>query len=195
MTTNSSATGGYLVPGPTPAPLEGQSFEDFLSEVMVGISGLDPTLVRPRWQPEPPNIPAWGTTWMAFGITNYKADTFAVEIHHPEIDGNTEFQRHEEVTILCSFYGPDAVKAACIMRDGFQIDQNREVLNLNGMGLVETTEIRPAPTLTKDRWLQRMDMNLIIRRAVYRTYPILNLLSAQGILDTEVEQVPFVVTP
>lgn len=181
---NSSATGGYLVPASTPSPLQGQSLEDFLQEVLVGISALDPKLVRPAFQSEPPNIPA-DSAWLAFRITNQSPDTFAVEQHDPTGDGSTTLIRHEIVTLLLSFYGSAGRDLASAVSDGFQISQNREVLMQNGMALVETGDLVPVPSLVKEKWLYRTDMTLRIRRQILRSYPVLNLLSAQFDLVSE----------
>ena len=55
--TNTSATGGFLSPLSTPAPLEDQALADFFQQYVAGITGIAGNLVRPRWQAEPPNIP------------------------------------------------------------------------------------------------------------------------------------------
>ena len=81
-TPNTSATGGPLAPIPqTPAPLEGRALWEFLQPWLAGITGIAGTLFFPRWQPEPPNYPAYGTDWAAFGITLRKNDTFAYVGH------------------------------------------------------------------------------------------------------------------
>src|SRR5215472_15859820 len=65
-----STTAGYLGPilGTGPV-LQDDQWDDFLHDVLAGVSGLDPTMVRPRWQVVPPNVPDFKTDWLAFGIT------------------------------------------------------------------------------------------------------------------------------
>lgn len=182
---NTSATGGYLAPAATPAPLEDDAFTDFLQAILVGISGLPGNRVFPRWQPQPPNLPAKSIDWAALGITNFRPQTFAVELHTEDGD---EIQRHEEIDILTSFYGPHAWGFASQFRDGLQVSQNRYALQAAGMGLVDTGELINAPQLLKELWTQRVDMRWTIRRAIQRKYPVLSLLSAQVTLivaDTE----------
>lgn len=190
---NTSATGGYLTPSVSPAPLTESAFEDFMHDVLCGLTGLGNDLVRPRFQEEPANSPAADVSWVAFGITKISPDTYGVELHDPTGDGATHTQRHEEVEWLLSFYGPAAETYSGIVRDGLQVSQNREVFTLNGMGLVDTGDPRKAPDLVKDRWRTRWDMRLTIRRIVLRTYQVLNLEAAKGQLDTEVMQVPLLV--
>lgn len=181
---NTSATSGYLLPAP-PDPLEGQSFEDFIQEVFVGITGLDPTLARPRWQEEPPNLPDATQTWMALGVVDWNPDTFAVEEHDPSGDGSSVLKRNEELVVKVSCYGPRAAELNSMLRDGLQIAQNREILDLNGVALIATGRPERVPALIKQKWQNRIDVDVQLRRAIRRVYPVLNLLSAQAILDNE----------
>ncbi len=192
---NNSSTGGYLLPASSPAPLEGQSFEDFLQQIFVGLTGLAGQFVRPRWQPDPPDLPARSQDWFAFGIMDWDPDTYAVEIHDPTGDGVSNLQRHETVNILISFYGPNASNYMATLRDGLQIAQNREVFQLNAMGLVQTGRAMNVPSLVKEKWLNRIDLTMTMRRLILRTYPILNLASFQGTLHNEEYDTPINVTP
>ncbi len=183
-----SATGGYLIPSGTP-PLEGQALLDFLQGVIVGITGLDGTMVRPVWQSEPPNMPDAGTAWCAFRITTRPSDTFPVVKHNADGQGVDALQRHEELHVLCSFYdlgsGAVADAHAAQLRDGLSIAQNREVLTLNNMGLAKTGDLVAVPVIVKTRWLYRVDLEVVIRRQIDRLYPVLNLTSAQGSVATD----------
>jgi hypothetical protein len=183
-----SSTGGYLIPSPVPAPLEGQALLDFLQGVIVGVTGLDGTLVRPTWQSEPPNIPDAGVAWCAFRITERPSDAFPYVKHNANGQGADALQRHETLHILCSFYdlgsGGQADYYAALLRDGLSIPQNREVLTLKNMGLVKTGEPVPVPIIVKTRWLYRVDLEVVIRRQIDRVYPVLNVTSAQGSIVT-----------
>lgn len=191
---NDSSTGGYLTPAASPAPIEGQALNRFLQQVFVGITGLSGTLVRPRWQAEPPAIPAFGTDWMAFGIMRRKPDAFASTIEDPTGNGSNSVYRQEILEILCTFYGPDADSYASILREGLFVAQNREVLILNNFGLVEVGEAVPVPELVKERWTYRTDMYVRLRRSIEYTYPVLNILSAEGSVDSDPRTVPFTVS-
>ena len=182
---NTSATGGYLLPAISPAPVEGNDFEDFLHDVIQGITGLDGTLIRPRWQPDPPNMPQVADSWIAFGITDIIPDTYAAEVPNSAGDGSIDLIRHETNQILVSCYGPTASVLASQLRDGLQVSQNRAVLVSAGVGLVSTGSVRAAPSLTKDRWQKRMDFEITIRRQILRNYPVLYLLSAEVELNAE----------
>ena len=69
---NDSSTGGYLSPVSS-RPVEDDAFEDFIGNVVAGITGLARAMVRPRWQPKPPH-PAITINWCAIGITTIVSD-------------------------------------------------------------------------------------------------------------------------
>ena len=189
----SSSTGGYLLPASTPAPLEGQALLRFLQQVVVNITGMPGPMVRPRWQQSPADIPASGTAWCAVGVMSRSSDTF------PYVDydaagpsgGGGVLQRHETLEVLCSFYdqGYDgqADNYAELLRDGLSIAQNREVFFLNSFGLIETTELMAVPSLTKDRWMYRVDFKMRLRRRIDRSYDVQSVEGVEnGVIHTDV---------
>lgn len=185
-----SSVAGYLLPAvaPAPVPLEGAALEDFISTMLIGVSGLTQDLVRPGWQPEAPDTPPLGTNWLAHAITDSDPDVYAVEMHEPTGNGDDLELRHETITWTISCFGPGAWALAGLVRDGLQIAQNREVLVSNGFGLVECGRARPAPVVVKDRYRYRVDMPLVMRREIQRQYPVLQLVAEVGTLSTEVLQ-------
>jgi len=196
--TNNSASGGALAPENTPAPLEGEQLENFLQEWVVAVSGLGPTFVRPRWTPEPANIPDAGEAWCALGIGLRSGDAFPYVGHvstppndlgqaGPQYD---ELQNHELLQLLLSFYdlgaGALADTYAARMRDGCAIAQNREVLTRNGFGLAAVgQDLAPIPVVFKQRWMYRVDLVILVRRIIVRRYPVLNIESMQGTLTPD----------
>lgn len=182
--TNDSSTGGYLTPTGV-APLEDEALDDLLHDVVAGITGLANELVRPRWQPEPPPTPDWGADWCAMGIMHRTADTFAVEGHDSAGEGSDYLIRHEVLSLLCSFYGPNSQAKGALLRDGLSIAQNREALAGSGIALVSVGDLTKAPELVKNRWLNRADLPVVLRREIMRTYPVLNVTSAQIELNSE----------
>ena len=181
---NTSATGGYLAPSST-APVEDDAFENFIGDAVAGITGLTRSLVRPRWQPEPPPHPPIEVDWCAIGITVITSDYGVVKLHRPDGDGHDEVQRHETDELLASFYGPQAYSLASRLRDGLMVDQNREALRAGCVNILECTRMRTASDLVNERWVRRVDLEISLRRAVLRSYPILNVLSAVGAFETQ----------
>jgi len=178
--TNTSATGGYLAPAPS-EPLPGNlTLEQFIQQVLVGVSGLPGDLVRERWQVDPPKQPDIFTNWLAFALTEDDSDTNAFNSVNP--DGSNIFMRMEALTVQCSFYGPQALHYGKLVRDGFQIGQNREALQLAKMDFAYTGKLTRAPDLVNERWVNRWEMTVNLRREILRTYPILTILSVTGTL-------------
>jgi hypothetical protein len=182
----------YLAPQGT-GPLEGADLEDAVHDCIAGITGLTGSLVRPRWQPEPGNIPAAATAWAAFGFENRVTSEFPEVIHDGAANtgaGADRLHQHETLTVRTSFYDLGAAgladKYAALLRDGLFIAQNREALaQAGGILLVSVGDASPAPILLKERWLYRVDLTFTIRRQIDRTYAVPNITSASAKVLTE----------
>lgn len=182
---NNSASGGYLTPTTAAQFPGGQTLNQFIQTVLVGISGLPGPQVRPSWQVAPPDQPDITVNWLAFGIEITNPDTFVFSEQNP--DGSYSLQRQQKIEIKCSFYGPDAADNASILQDGFQIPQNCEVLELHNMGFAYSEDAMNLPDLVNERWIPRVVMSVFLRRQIERTYAVLELLSAQGTIHTEIK--------
>jgi len=53
------------------------------------------------------------------------------------------------------------------------------------MGFVENGRAVLLPDLVNQQWRRRVDLPMSFRRQVSRTYPVLNLLSAEGEIATD----------
>lgn len=185
---NDSSTGGYLVPLVTNPPDEDLELDRKLVRMVAGISGIETGLVRPRWQPTTPKQPEPAVTWCAVGITVQTPDDGPAMIHESAGDGTDTYQRHERIELLCTFYGPSAKGAAQQLADGISVPQNREALAVDDMAFVGAGEIRAVPELVNEIWIRRYDITLTLRRKVERTYPVLNLESADGSIAVDGSQ-------
>ncbi|ALD93470.1 hypothetical protein CR3_4288 [Cupriavidus gilardii CR3] len=185
---NDSSTGGYLSPAVASPPLEDDALDDLLHDLVAGVTGLPGSLVRPRWQPTVPKQPEPSVNWCAIGVTVQTNDASPAIKHDPTGDGSDVYQRHQDIELLCTFYGPAAKGYAQMLVDGLAIPQNSEQLGLNDMKFVSAGTIRAAPDLVNQQWVRRYDVTVALRRKITRTYPVLNLLSAQ--VKTETDSVP-----
>lgn len=188
---NNSSTGGPLYPNPVVPVLEsspvGLSLVDFIQRVLVGISGFDGTLVRPDWQPEQPKEPDISINWLAFGIRSVAPDANAYEGF--ESDGVTPYlQRNELLQVSLSVYGPQAYENMGLIRDSFQLTQNLASLKKANMGFAYDDVAQHVPDLVGQRWFNRYLQNIFLRRQIVRTYPILDFISASGVIHTSTAQ-------
>lgn len=184
-----SSTGGYLAPS-SAAPPEDAVLTNLLQQAVVGITGLSGKLVRPRWQPTPPAEPAITVDWCAIGITKRLPDTYAYIRHNAAGNGSDEMQRHESLTALASFYGPNCQGFATRLSDGLQIPQNREALRAAGLALTASGGLTRAPEQKNEQWIDRCDLEIELRRQIDRAYPVLNLASFAGSLASEDQTLP-----
>lgn len=193
---NTSATGGYLAPLVTSPPTEDADLDAQLQALVVGITGLDGSFVRPRWQPTDPKQPDRSINWCAIGVTSIAPDVFAY-VHHVSpaflASGNPlsppqnndpaaydEMQRHQVLSILASFYGPASGFYADLLTDGFTQAQNLEATFLAGMGFVDVGTIVPTGELVNQGFIRRRDVPFRVRRINVRRYPVLNIASSPG---------------
>ncbi len=177
------------MPAPAPVPIYDNALENVFHDNIVGVMTFDPTLVRPRWQPEPPNQPAFTTDWVAFGVTVTDSDKFAYQVHDPTANsglGADQFEKDERIEILLSFYGPNSYMNSKLYGDGLQIDRNRDDLLAYGIKFVEVSEARNVPALLKDKWVKRVDVTATFRRRIKRTYGIVTVVGiAPGTINNE----------
>ncbi len=193
---NDSSTGGYLAPSSRNYELSGfnvtdvddKAFAVFLQGVVVGITGLAGSLVRPRWQVQPPVIPNFGTDWAAVGKGNVHFDPDAFIQHTPgegETPGYSMQWRNAILDIIVSFYGQSRESNADILVMGLNMPQNREALYANGYNLVSCTDVELGADLIQEQYLPTSVVNFQLRRLQGWTWPILDLASAKLTVDTD----------
>lgn len=171
-----SSTGGYLIETETDL-----NIEYFFHDLIFGITEIDRTLIRARWQMIAPTIPPSSTNWCAFSVSSLDDDDTAY-IKGGEISAN--LIRHERYSLMCSFYGIDARLNLRKMRDGLEVGQNREVLYSNGFGYITCTTSTRAPELINDVWHDRYDIVFEFAREVIKSYNILNITTANVDIST-----------
>lgn len=159
-------------------PMEGQTLQRFLHDMLAGVTALSGSLVRPLWQPEPPAVPAITVNWIGFGIVLQVPDANAY--HDQTALTSATLIRHESLEVLCSCYGPACLDYAGRIRDALELSQNRDTLRAAGMGLTGTSGLTHAPELVNARWYDRADLMIELRREIRRTYAVYTFLAATG---------------
>jgi hypothetical protein len=174
-----STTTGYI---PASAlPVDGTTLEDVLQVMVVGVTGLSGDLVRPRWQPIPPAQPAATVDWCAIGVTQELPDTNAYVEHDPTGAGGLGVdieQRHEDIEVLASFFGPNSQAYAKLLILGLRIAQNLETLSTAGLKFKRMGPARNIPDLISFQYIRHVDVELTFRRIVYSTFQVRTIVSA-----------------
>lgn len=191
---NDSSTGGFLSPAVASPPPEDAALDAIFQQMIVGITGLPGNMVRPRWQATVPKQPDPTVNWCALGITVQDPDDGPAIIHNGSGNGSDTYIRHEQIDVLASFYGPAAKQYAHQLSDGLAVPQNLEQLKAQDMNSIDTGAIRAAPDLFNEQWIRRYDLTLTFRRKITRTYAVLNILTAQGTIQTPTVTEPISVT-
>jgi len=187
---NDSSTGGYLLPADAPAPEEDAELDALFQAAVRNITGLPGSLVRPRWQPGNPKQPEPGVDWCAIGVMVQEPDAGPALIPEGDGSGATRSERHEEIEVLATFYGPHRQAFAARLRDGIAIPQNMEALQTSAIGFVECGPIRSIPEIVNQQWIRRSDMLLRFRRKATHIYPIRTIAAADIHLfdDTHIDE-------
>lgn len=157
------------------------ALDAILQAAVVGIAALSGTLVRPRWQPNVPNMPEPDQSWCAIGVNRFKVDDNAYD-RHREVSGVGEnvLERDEELTALASFYGPSSAALAHRFSDGLKLSQNRAAMQSAGLYVITVGDPTPAPKLVANIWVRRVDVSLELRRRTQRVYPVRTIVEVPG---------------
>jgi hypothetical protein len=197
-----SSSKGSLLPGPgifgytfvlasdpnywaTSLPQDGQPLEDFLQQLVAGVTNLPGERVFPRWQEEPAPKPPASEPWVAVGVTTSRLAPGWPFVGYRRGENIVTIQQHETLTLLTSCYGPRAEWYSGLIRDGFYVGQNQEVLMLAGMGLIEVGAAPLVPEFINQQWVRRVDRPVILNRVILRSYPILSLLGGRVTIDAD----------
>jgi hypothetical protein len=182
---NDSTTAGHITPTGT-APAADLDLDTILQNIVAGLTGLDGTLVRPRYQPVTPKEKPISTTWAAVAATNVYPDSSPAIVHDPTGDGQDTLIRHERIEGLLTTYGPQGQQYAEMFRDGFWLSQNAAMLDEYNMSFVDVGPIRSLHEYVNQQARRRCDLTFTLRRKITRTYGIKNILSAdvELIIDT-----------
>ncbi len=179
---NDSTAAGFLTPTSS-APADDASLDAIFQTLFVGLTGLDGSLVRPRWQPTTPKQPEATVNWCALGVTSVTADDNPVLVHNASDSGGLgtdSFLRHELIEVLASFDGPQGQQYAEQARDGLWVAQNNATLAAYSLTFTsEADPLRSVPDLVNQQWRRRYDFTARFRRQVSRTFGVRNLVSAE----------------
>lgn len=194
---NTSATGGTLFPA-LPLPLDDDALDAVLQQLVVDVTQLPGTMVRPRWQQAEalgpneiggvPKQPEPGVNWCALGVTEVEQDD-GPWLVYDEVNNVEHYWDHETFSVLVSFYGPNAQSFARLLRAGLNVPQNTEELLPYAIRYLSCGPIRTMNELKNQQWIHRQDITLHFRRKVVMTFEVQNILISEIILQDDTGQV------
>jgi len=176
---NSSKTGGYLLP--EDATLTGQAYTRLIQQFLVGVTGLDGTLVRPADQKDPPPVPESSIDWLAFRLTSITPGDNAYQKPGEE---TLETQRHNTQTLQLMFYGPACSDNAMRFLDAIQISQNRDVIRREGVTIADWGEPLNMSEIVNGQTYWRCDVQMQIAREEKRIFQIMPFEDIQTPIKT-----------
>lgn len=180
---NDSTAPGYLTP--LSEPLTRQMVEDALHDAVAGITGMDPRLVRPRWQSEPPKQPGHDVTWCSVGVLSWSRDGYPAVEHSGDEGGTDAVLSWKTLSAVASFYGPAADDLADRLMDGLAVEQNRTDLRAAGIALTAVGDPVDAPELINNRWVRRVDLPLSLQMETRRVYGVRNILCGPVMIESD----------
>ena len=151
---------------------------EVLQQMLHQFSNIPGPLVRPNWQVNPPKRPDVTTNWIAFGIEGVTPD-FSAYVG-PDSKGNPIMQRNEELALVVNFYGPASYDNYGLVRDSFQLAQNRAELLKANIVWAYDGQATHVPELIDEEWFDRWRVVFTLRRQIIRNYPVLTFVSASG---------------
>lgn len=184
---NTSETGGFLAPL-TASPDDDLVLDQFLQQLVVGCTGLQPENVRVRYvtlddgEKATSRNPSQRENWAAVGVMSMEAEGQPALVHDGAGEGTSIQIQHMRLDVLASFYGPRSSGLAELLRAALYIPQTRETLFRANMGLIDVGTGRRIPEITNTSPRRRTDIGFRLRRRVERTYAIRNVLELTGTL-------------
>jgi hypothetical protein len=153
-----------------------ERLENAVHDMAAGLTGIDPTLIRPAFQGEPLKTPPPEENWCAFYIQDTNAVNYPAVVHESGEDGRDEVTDWMNKEIRLYFYGPASEEYAGMVRRGLHIEQNRYALRRMGVAVRRVGNAVQMPELANGKWLRRCDLVIYITYAASASYAVLNLL-------------------
>ncbi len=172
-------------------PAYDDPLEDQIQSCVAGIVGrIAPENIKPRWQPNVPNMPMHATNWCSIGVTRSEVSSFSPEEYLVD-DENLNVRHLEKLYVLISFYGAAAQANDARLRAGLQISQNRAAFRAFGLSVLEHTGPTRLPALVKTIWQPRIDSTLVLSRFSDHQFAIGRIKYATFSLDEGNYQLAF----
>lgn len=168
-----STPSDFVLPEPGSLdPADDLDLDELFQKAIIGVTGLDGTLVRPRFQVNPPPIPDPTVDWAAVSVPTETPDASPVIAPTPGSDDTMDFIDHEQMEVQASFYGPNSRRVLKRFRHGILIPQNMDQLKAVEIYYQDAGPNTYLNELLNQQYYKRADFTLYFRRKVTRQYGI-----------------------
>ena len=155
-----------------------------IHDALVSVSGIDGSLVRARWQLNPPPMPDSSTNWIAFSFNSLSVGGIP-EIDHSDSDisdpeaANSTARIRQEMTVRVSCFGADGLNVAESIRAGLSMPFNNVALQSAGMTMLYVDpQLVRSPDIVNGRWVDKWDVSFKIGRMANRKFNVRSIASA-----------------
>lgn len=168
---NSTATGGAL-------QVTSESFNIYhlMHDFIAGLTGIDNTLVRPMYQPNPPTIPSFNTNWIAYNIVSRDADGHTYHSLNSSDVFNMQQQKVLDLTI--SMYGSNALQNITNFRASIELSQNWDTLRSYNISFQQCGKAIRTPELYNMRWLDKYTITITLNQLAITNASIMSIINA-----------------
>lgn len=174
----------FYVPQLDPRPPDDLALATDIARIVLGVTGLPPGLVRPRWQRKAPNFPPFDVTWCSVGVVRTSVDDYP---ENRQEDLVLRQVVHSTVEALVTCYGPGAGEVASTLRSGLMLGLNQAAINELGLAVVGVEGTTTLDEEVNSEFLRRVDLPVTFRRSVVFDYETRSILRADGTIIGSVD--------
>jgi hypothetical protein len=147
-------------------------------DYIVGLTGLDNTLVRPMYQPNPPTIPPFGTDWIGFHIKVTDTNGSSYQGYKNDV---LMLQRDLVFEVTLAIYGNNAIATSSQILAGMELTQNIEIFRPYNIAFGTKGKLMRVPELHNQRWLERYNLDFTLNYIAVNKTNIMSITSVQSI--------------
>jgi hypothetical protein len=185
-----STTGGYIAETSS-GVADVIPLENAVHDMIVGLTNLNPQLVRPAFQESPLANPPRNTDWCAFFIRDSFATNFPAISHVKTGDGHNEITDWVDKEIMLYFYGPQSEKYAGMVRRGLHVEQNHWKFRQSGITVKRVGNVTQMPELVNEKWIRRCDLIVyatVENKAAFAVFNLTALADGGQVWEVETPQ-------
>lgn len=143
--------------------------EDYISSLVVNLTGITSDLVRPAFQRRPAPMPEQGVNWCSFYLA--ESNTEGMWRGPALVRKGKDFKIPDRqiVTFQFFFYGDDCFELCSKFYSGLQIRENWDYLTLKNISILKWDDMLIVPRKYNEVYVYRADIKVYLSVAYNRT--------------------------